>query len=241
MTIKDNYSISRLFITKNIDIFVDNKRFTLKVKPIKDWYIDNDWNSIYHIWIAPIAKVQSMFAVEIHSNWDKITAILFHLGAFDKYRIIYNHFIHYLEEVLPEIDIDFSKHKIYVNEIEMNEELWEYILYILQSSQGEKIAKPLTFDSPEAKQFYLAQKANDERIASIRNKKEGDADAMAKMMLSITYAFPSLTIDYLADQTMAQIQWLQKHAAGAVSYEVNAQAFAAGNMKKGTKLDFFIK
>jgi hypothetical protein len=64
---------------------------------------------------------------------------------------------------------------------------------------------------------------------------------MAKILLSITYAFPSMTIDYLVDQTMAQIQWLQKHAAGAMSYEVNAQAFAAGNMKKGKKLDFFIK
>jgi hypothetical protein len=40
---------------------------------------------------------------------------------------------------------------------------------------------------------------------------------------------------------MAQILWLQKYAAGAVSYEVNAQAFAAGNVKKGKKLDFFIK
>jgi hypothetical protein len=48
-------------------------------------------------------------------------------------------------------------------------------------------------------------------------------------------------MDYLINQTMAQIQWLQKQAAGAVSYEVNAQAFAAGNMKKGKKLEFFIK
>ena len=108
-------------------------------------------------------------------------------------------------------------------------------------SQGEKVTKPLTFDSEEAKQFYLAQKANEERIAAIRQNKQGDADAMAKILLSITYAFPSLTIDYLVGQTMAQIQWLQKHAAGAMSYEVNAQAFAAGNMKKGKKLEFFIK
>lgn len=59
--------------------------------------------------------------------------------------------------------------------------------------------------------------------------------------LAITYAFPSITFDYLFNQTMAQIQWLQKKAAGAVSYEVNAQAYAAGNVKKGKKLDFFIK
>jgi hypothetical protein len=30
-------------------------------------------------------------------------------------------------------------------------------------------------------------------------------------------------------------------AAQEVSYRVNAQAFAAGNMKKGKKLEFFIK
>jgi hypothetical protein len=64
---------------------------------------------------------------------------------------------------------------------------------------------------------------------------------LAKILLYITYAFPSITIDYLINQTMAQIRWLQKYAAGAVSYEVSAQALAAGNMKKGKKLDFFIK
>jgi hypothetical protein len=57
----------------------------------------------------------------------------------------------------------------------------------------------------------------------------------------ITYAFPSLTIDYLFNQTMAQIRWLQEHAAGAVSYSFNEKAMAAGNVKKGKKLDFFIK
>jgi hypothetical protein len=86
----------------------------------------------------------------------------------------------------------------------------------------------------------MAQQAANEKIRRMRAKK-GDAEGLIKMMLVITYKFPSLTIDYLFNQTMAQIQWLQKMAAGAVSYEVNAQAFAAGNTKKGKKLDFFIK
>ena len=80
-----------------------------------------------------------------------------------------------------------------------------------------------------------------DKIARLKAKKNGDKDALIKIMLSITYAFPSFTIDYLFNQTMAQIQWLQQYAAKSVSYEVNAQAFAAGNMKKGQKLDFFIK
>ena len=242
MTIKDNYSLSRLFITKQITIFVDKKSFTLQLKTLKELYEDNDWNSVYHIWVAPIKQVQSLFIVPIQSHWDKISQILFSLGQYDRYRDLYDKFTKYLEEILPGIDIQITHKKIVIHDIEMTEELWEYILYILQSSQGERTTKPLQFDSPEAKQFYLAQKANEERIAALRQKnKKGDEDAIAKILLSITYAFPSLTIDYLINQTMAQIQWLQKHAAGAMSYEVNAQAFAAGNMKKGKKLDFFIK
>jgi len=102
------------------------------------------------------------------------------------------------------------------------------------------VEKPLIFSSEEARKFFLAQQAAEEKIRKTRAK-DGDKDGLIKMMLVITYKFPSLTIDYLFDQTMAQIQWLQKLAAGAVSYEVNAQAFAAGNTKKGKKLDFFIK
>ena len=80
----------------------------------------------------------------------------------------------------------------------------------------------------------------EEKIKKIKSQKPGDSEALLKTFLSIQYSF-NLSFDYLAEQTMAQIQWLQQYAAGAVSYEVNAQAFAAGNMKKGKKLDFFIK
>jgi hypothetical protein len=59
--------------------------------------------------------------------------------------------------------------------------------------------------------------------------------------MAITYSFPSFTIDYLYDQTMAQIHWLRELAAGEVSYRLQSQAAAAGNIKKGNKLNFFIK
>jgi hypothetical protein len=79
-----------------------------------------------------------------------------------------------------------------------------------------------------------------EKIQQIKSQKTSDGDSLIKSFLTIQYKF-NLSFDYLAEQTMAQIQWLQQYAAGAVSYEVNAQAFAAGNTKKGKKLDFFIK
>lgn len=111
---------------------------------------------------------------------------------------------------------------------------------MLRLSCGEKVEKPRTFTSEAEREFYLAQKKMDEKIKKIKAQKPGDSEALLKSFLSIQYKF-NLSFDYLAEQTLAQIQWLQGYAAGAVSYEVNAQAFAAGNMKKGKKLDFFIK
>ena len=122
----------------------------------------------------------------------------------------------------------------------ITEEIWEYILYVLRLSCGEKVEKPRTFTSEDERQFYLAQKKMEEKIKKIKAQKPGDSEALLKSFLTIQYKF-NLSFDYLAEQTLAQIQWLQGYAAGAVSYEVNAQAFAAGNMKKGKKLDFFIK
>ena len=110
---------------------------------------------------------------------------------------------------------------------------------MLKLTCGEKVEKPRTFDSEDERQFYLAQKEMEEKIKKIKAQAPGDSEALIKSFLTITYVF-NLSFDYLADQTMAQIQWLQGYAAGAVSYEVNAKAFAAGNMKKGKKLDFFI-
>lgn len=111
---------------------------------------------------------------------------------------------------------------------------------MLRLSCGEKVEKPHTFASEDERQFYLAQKKMEEKIKNIKAQKPGDSDSLLKSFLTIQYKF-HLSFDYLAEQTLAQIQWLQQYAAGAVSYEVNAQAFAAGNMKKGKKLDFFIK
>ena len=111
---------------------------------------------------------------------------------------------------------------------------------MLKLSCGEKEDKPRTFVSEEDRQTYLAQKEMEEQIKRIKSQKQGDSDGLLKSFLVIQYAF-NLSFEYLGEQTLAQIHWLHKHAAGAVSYEVNAQAFAAGNVKKGKKLDFFIK
>ena len=242
MNINSDYSITKLFVTKEVWITVDSKDFILKVKTLKDFYTDRDWNAAYHIWTSPVSKLNTSLGLKektLTDSYDLLTLILFDLGQYNEFRKIYSLFDKVLKDILPQIEIKAPN--ILVNGITMTREIWEYVLYILKLISGEKVEKPLSFSSEEARQFYLAQKEAEERIKAIKSQKEGSQDNIMKILLSITYSFPSFTVEYLFDQTMAQIQWLQKHAAGAVSYEVNAQAFAAGNVKKGKKLDFFIK
>ena len=241
MKIESNYSISKLFISKDITVFIEGKSFIIKVYSVKDFYDNADLNSVYHLWTSSISDLQKLYFTKIKDNYEAITTMIFDYGQYSRYRDIANKMRDVLSLILPQVNIDMTQKVISVNGITITSEIWDYILYILKLSCGEKVTQPLSFDSEEARKFYMAQREQEEKIAKLRSQANGDKDALAKIMLSIIYAFPSLTIDYLCNQTMAQIQWLQKYAAGAMSYEVNAQAMAAGNMKKGKKLDFFIK
>ena len=241
MIFNNNFSISKLFMGKDITVYADNNPFIVKVHSIKEFYENPDLNSVYHLWTSPLSIIQKLYFTEVKDSFDAMTTMIFEYGQYGKYRDIANKMREVLPLFLPQVNIDMTQKEIKVNGITMTSEIWEYILYILKLSCGEKVNQPLSFDSEEARKFYMAQREQEEKIAKLKQSHNGDKDGLAKILLSITYAFPSITIDYLCNQTMAQIQWLQKYAAGAVSYEVNAQALAAGNMKKGTKLDFFIK
>ena len=240
-----DFSITKLFLTKTVTVYTDEKdttkKFHINLKVMKDFYEDHDWNLFYHLFILHPETLHKAFGFEEDeqkTSWDYLKLILFMLGMYDKFSFLYTILQNTLKSLMPEIEI--GTQTITVNGITMTEEIWEYVIYLLKLSYGEKVEKPLVFSSEEARKFFLAQQAADAKIKKMRANK-GDAEGLIKAMLAITYKFPSITFDYLFNQTMAQIHWLQKLAAGAVSYEVNAQAFAAGNTKKGKKLDFFIK
>ena len=240
MNIKDNFNIFNLFLDKKVKIYVDGNWFYLRVPTIRELSLNDVINSTYHMWILELEKINQLVHISSNSSFEFVTNILFELGLYKEYRIIANNFKSTLELILPNIQIDYKNKKLIIDNISITDEVWEYILYVLRLSCGEKVEKPRTFASEDERQFYLAQKKMDEKIKKIKSQKPGDSEGLIKTFLSIQYKF-NLSFDYLAEQTLAQIQWLQKYAAGAVSYEVNAQAFAAGNMKKGSKLDFFIK
>ena len=240
MEIKDNFTIFGLFVEKKVKIIVDKTFFHVKVPTIRDFYTNDQINAMYHLWTSSADDIMKLTPVKCSGSFDFIQIILFQLGMYKEFTEYIKMIESSLPLFLPEAEIDYANKVIKVNDIIITEEIWDYIIYILKLSCGEKVEKPRIFTSEEERKFYLAQKEMDEKIKKIKAQKQIDVEATLKAFLSIQYAF-NLSFDYLAEQTMAQIQWLQTYAAGAVSYEVNAQAFAAGNMKKGKKLDFFIK
>ena len=246
MIITDNFSITRLFLNKTITVAVDKTNyFTVKAKTVKEFYEDNEWNGIYHLWTQNITEWKKMFkGLNLETGFDYIKTIIFDLGAYKQYRSLVDSMSKYLTEIIPDISINFSTKTILINSLNVTVEIWNYIVYLLKLIQGEKVTQPRTFSSEAEAEFYRKQMEYEQRIQEIRqkgNNANGDKEGLIKTCLYITYSFPSITLNYLFDQTMAQIYWLQKMAAGSVSYSFNEKAFAAGNVKKGKKLDFFIK
>lgn len=247
MYITDNYSISRFFIVKEVVITIDKKDFIkMKLKTVRDFFEDNLWNGIYHMWTQDIDEWHKMFQSaqsSLSTEYDYIKFIVFELGAYKQYRDIADTIQKYFQELFENVDFNFTEKEIIINGVTITSQIWNYIIYLLKLSQGEKVTQPRTFSSPEEEAFYLKQLEYEKRINKLRSKSKNgeDKEGLIKTCLYIIYAFPALSFDYLFDQTMAQIYWLQKMAAESISYSFNEKAFAAGNVKKGKKLDFFIK
>lgn len=246
MEITHDLSITKLFINKSVNIIINDKSsFIIIPKLVKDFVNDDSWNRTFYLLTLDSFSWKEMFNNQV--DYDEplyyIQLIIFQLAAYQQYRNMADNFEKYLYEILPNLEINKNKKEFIVNDVIITPEIWNYVIYVLQLTCGKKVQKPRIFTSPEEKAFFLKQQEMERRIKKIKQNanNQQDSEGIIKSMLAITYSFPSITIDYLFDQTMAQIHWLAKMAAQEVSYRVNAQAFAAGNMKKGKKLEFFIK
>lgn len=243
MQIKDNFSITQLFLNKTINVFIDNKpAFTITAQPVKAFYEDNNWNAAYHLFSMNLKAWQDLIPnMDIQETWDYVLLVLFRLSQFQQYKEIGNVIEHGLTCTCPNCSIDWSNKMVKFNDITITPEIWSYVVYLLKLTCGEKVSQPLTFDSPEAREFFLKQQALEDKIQKAKQQKNVDKENLIKQFLLITYYFPNFSFDYLFNQSMAQIRWLQELAAKATSYSFNEKAYAAGNVKKSKKLEFFIK
>ena len=123
MKITDNYSITTLFITKNINIYCDNKIIKLNVPTIKDLYTNLDLNSIYHIWTSSFEDLQKLYFTPITDCFNAIETMIFEYGQYGKYRDIANKMRAVLSLFLPQVNIDMTQKEIKVNGITMTSEI----------------------------------------------------------------------------------------------------------------------
>ena len=131
MKITDNYSITTLFITKNINIYCDNKIIKLNVPTIKDLYTNLDLNSIYHIWTSSFEDLQKLYFTPITDCFNAIETMIFEYGQYNRYRIIATKMREVLVWLIPNINIDMKSKILSVDGLTITSEIWDYILYIL--------------------------------------------------------------------------------------------------------------
>ena len=241
MTFSNDFNLTKLFITKEIKINIDSKyAFSVFARPLKDFYIEDGWAYTFQILILSVEKWKELIHLDFTESLDFFEYFIFKIGYYKEYFSIVSMVEEQLKKTCPSIELDYQLQKLKINDVIITPEIWNYLVYVIKLYSGEKATEPLNFSSPEAKAFWLKQKALEDKIKNVRSK-TGDKDSIIKTLLYITYCFPSLSFDFLFEQTPAQIHWLYEYAAKSVSYEVNAKAFAAGNTKKGKNLDFFIK
>ncbi len=241
MVLNSDYSITKLFFSKQINISADDKTIQINIPTIKDIFTDSQWSMFYHLITNIKANSQLYSVVKLDNSFDLVKLIIFELGQFSQFTTFYNVCRYGLAKLFTKFNLNSAEKSFESGDVTITREIWDYVLNLLKLSCGDtnKENNLPHFDSEEARQFYLAQQKLKEKINQIRS--QGGNDNLMKVILGIAYSFPALTFDYLCNQTVAQIHWLQKYAAGAMSYEFNAKAFAAGNVKKGAKLEPFIK
>lgn len=248
--ISSNYSILNQFMSddKKVTIFIkeDNteRKITIHLRPIKDYYLNNEWATIYVLLTQEEQRrkiIPNSLLKDKQEPLDQLKVLFFQLSLYVEYDKVLAALKTQLSLVIENFSIDYNSKELLAGDVIITSDICNYIIYILKLSCGEREPKPKIFQSESARQLYLAQLQFEKQINSIKNNGAMDNEHLIKVALTICYCFPSLTFDYLFNQTMAQIRWLHKYAAASTSYDIMAQAYAAGNLKKGKTPDFFIK
>lgn len=138
-------------------------------------------------------------------------------------------------------EVILSKGKIVINEsFTLEEDFFNYMIYVLRKSEGMKVEPPRTFSSEADRQKYLKQLEQEEKIRQIRangtnlisNGKQGGDKSFLNIFNMIIQAYPQYKFEDLYQMTFEQIVYLQENAGKVLKYMVERSAYAAGNLKK---------
>lgn len=242
MAWRDSINLFSLFIDKEVVLYNDKAKIILLAPTVRSLYEKANLSLVVNFMRREFADMEKLFKIWKPNSMFEILKLLMNEAG------QYREFIGYKQGILEGLQNLFvdpvildNLGNLWIGEVLLDEELYKYIVYVVRRLSGEKIEPPKVFKSKEEEEYFKMMEANEAKIRKIRqqsNRQEGQ-DVEMKMMLYIQYAFPQYTIDYLADQTFFQLIWLQQKAIKAINYEVEAKAYAAGNMKK--KLKFFLE
>lgn len=122
--IKDNFSLGRLFATKEpIEIYIEDK--VIKVRPIsvRDIYTHSEEIGILHLLMSPLSRIKKTFLPTAEHPLDLITTIIKH-GLFSEYRALYSQILHTFAYVFYEMDTyDLSNSTFALNGVTITKEI----------------------------------------------------------------------------------------------------------------------
>lgn len=123
MNFTNNYSITKLFMSKDITVYANGKPFIVRAHSVKEFYENTTLNSVYHLWVSSLSQTQKLYFTKIENSYDALVTMIFEYGKFDRYRDVANKMREVLPLVLPQVEIDMPNKIIRINGITMTAEI----------------------------------------------------------------------------------------------------------------------
>lgn len=239
-----DYSLEKLFVLKEITLTSEEKQeVIIKIPTIAEHFIHpeiNIFNNILGYKKDVFIKMfnNPPFNKDIKTDFELVKTFLL-LGRYEELIKIAES-IRFTINYLFNTKITFKEGKIMINKsLTLDEDLFNYTVYVLRRSEGMKIEPPRTFNSEADRQKYLEQLAREEKIRKIRAEGENLLNNQSKkssMLVGlsiITQAYPQYKIEELLNtMCFEQIAYLQQSASKILKYQIEKSAYAAGNLKK---------
>lgn len=241
-----DYSLEKLFISKEVRLVNEDKQeVIIRVPTIAEHFSHPEINVFNNVigykkdTLIQLFK-NPPFNKELTTEFELTINLLLNgkykelMGIADAIRFTLNY--------LFNTEIIFEEGNIMVNEsLTLDEDLFNYVIYILRKSEGMKIEPPRTFKSEADRQRYLEQLAREEKIRKIRaegktliaNGKQGGKTSVLTGLSIIIQAYPMYSFEFLLNtMCFEQIAFLQQSAGKILKYQIERSAYAAGNLKK---------
>ena len=203
----DSLDLFQLFLTKEVIIYNNIDKITLIAPSIKDVLEKNDLSFILAFLKRPFSDIKTMVQLwNPQTHFDVFMTIINEAGKYAEFaeyqKMLLNGF-----KLLFKEEVQHAGSLIYIGDAVLTESLYDYIIFLVHKISGDKVEPPRIFKTEEERLYYQKLKENEDRIKKIRQNgsKNQDVNSMLKCFITIQYAFPQYSFDYLADQTIFQI------------------------------------